>query len=85
MQSIEILIVIVLIQYHAPALVWASCGKRRTTEIPVYAFQNDGVQKRIAADEKRKSDASKDSTAYSESSKSVDYSSFLVFRTLRPR
>jgi hypothetical protein len=64
MQSIEILIVIVLIQYHAPALVWASCGKRRTTEIPVYAFQNDGVQKRIAADEKRKSDASKDSTAY---------------------
>jgi hypothetical protein len=54
MQSIEILIVIVLIQYHAPALLGQAAARCGPSTSQVYAFQNDGVQKRIAADDKEK-------------------------------
>src|SRR4051812_29555667 len=85
LQSIEILIVICFDSVPRSSPSGASCGKLRTHSFQVDAFQNDGVQKRIAADEKRKSDASRVIHAappISGSSKSVDYSSFLVFRTL---
>jgi hypothetical protein len=54
MQSIEILIVICLDSVPRSSPDRASCGKLRTNNIQVYAFQNDGVQKRIAADDKEK-------------------------------
>jgi hypothetical protein len=63
MQSIEILIVICFDSVPRSSPCGASCGKLRTFCVQVYAFQNDGVQKRIAADEKRKSDATQVSTA----------------------
>ncbi|WP_445229256.1 hypothetical protein [Duganella rhizosphaerae] len=54
MQSIEILIVICFDSVPRSSLYEASCGKLRTNQFQVYAFQNDGVQKRIAADDKEK-------------------------------
>jgi hypothetical protein len=54
MQSIEILIVIDLIQYHAPTLLGQAAARCGPLTIQVDAIQNDGVQKRIAADEKEK-------------------------------
>ncbi|MES2074390.1 MAG: hypothetical protein V4462_02120 [Pseudomonadota bacterium] len=54
MQSIEILIVIVLIQYHAPTLLGQAAARGGPLADRVDAIQNDGVQKRIAADDKEK-------------------------------
>jgi hypothetical protein len=54
MQSIEILIVICFDSVPRSSPSGASCGKLRTYTVQVYAFQNDGVQKRIAAEEKEK-------------------------------
>jgi hypothetical protein len=83
MQSIEILIVIVWVQYHAPALPGLSCGKRQTSigrRINMTVCKN-GLQPM----KKEKAMLNNSAPPVSVSSKSVDYSSFLVFRTLRPR
>jgi len=48
------LIVICFDSVPRSSLYEASCGKLRTNTFQVYAFQNDGVQKRIAADDKEK-------------------------------
>jgi len=51
MQSIEILIVIVLIQYHVPVPIGQAAARCGSLNFLIDAFQNDGVQMRIAADE----------------------------------